>query len=102
MSISIIASVFTSSDESYEKPSSCKKFARTRNIFQPGLDCPTGGVTAENDCIVFSIFMNVPDVSVNGVIGNTTSNSLKESDMYGEIARLNFAFLSAEFIFLGE
>ena len=43
--------------------------------------------------------MNVPDVSVNGVIGNTTSNSLKESDMYGEIARLNFAFLSAEFIF---
>ena len=46
--------------------------------------------------------MNVPDVSVNGVIGNTTSNSLKESDMYGEIARLNFAFLSAEFIFLGE
>ena len=45
----------------------------TRSTFQPGRACPRGFTTPRKLCTRPSQFTNVPDVSVNGAMGSSTS-----------------------------
>ena len=63
----------TCSDVSKSKPSSFSIVPSTRNTFQPGRVSPAGRTTPRNDCTRPSQLTNVPDVSVNGAIGSSTS-----------------------------
>ena len=63
----------TSSELLNSKPSRPSKLPNTRNTFQPGRVSPKGRTAALNVWAVPAILMKVPDVSVLGAIGSSTS-----------------------------
>ena len=67
------ASSRTSSDVSNEKPARPSRLPRTRSTFHAGRASPRGLTTPCALCTRPSALTKVPEVSVNGVIGSSTS-----------------------------
>src|SRR5690606_2823417 len=67
------AAASTACDESASKPARPSRLPSTRSTFQPGRVSPSGGTTALKLCRRPSALTKVPEVSVKGEIGNSTS-----------------------------
>ena len=71
----------TASLLSNSNPGKLSVLAKTRNTFQAGRHSPNGLAAATKLCTRPSILIKVPEVSLNGAIGNNTSALSNAADL---------------------